>query len=193
VSAPEPARLTRVQATRLAGLAARRYGIRAPIEPLRAGANYVFRAGEVVVRVAPRSADLSGQVALARWLVAEGFPVPAPLADPDVIDAAQVSLWQYVPADPRRPIDCEQLGEVVARLHRVAPARLNDVVALPFCGDTAWLAIDRRLAVADAAGVVDAPALAALRRASVALRDWQDRARRDALVVCHGDVHPRTS
>jgi Ser/Thr protein kinase RdoA (MazF antagonist) len=39
--------------------------------------------------------------------------------------------------------------------------------------------------------VVDASGLAALRRASGALRDWQDRARRDALVVCHGDVHPQ--
>jgi Ser/Thr protein kinase RdoA (MazF antagonist) len=151
----------------------------------------VFRAGEVLVRVAPSSADVSGQVALARWLLVEGFPVAPPLAGPEVVEGAQVSLWEYVDADPRRPIHFEQLGEVVARLHRIAPARLRDVVALPFCGDAAWLAIDRRLAQAEATGVVDASGLAALRRASDALRDWPDRARRQVQVICHGDVHPR--
>ena len=95
-----------------------------------------------------------------------------------------------MPADPRRPIDFEQLGEVVARLHRVAPARLKGLVPLPFCGNAAWLAIDRRLPEADAAGVLDASGLSALRSASLALRGWQDRARRGIQVVCHGDAHP---
>ena len=73
----------------------------------------------------------------------------------------------------------------------MAPARVSDVVALPFCADAAWLAIDRRLAQAEATGVVDASGVAALRRASDALGDWRDRARRQVQVVCHGDVHPR--
>ena len=176
---------------RLAGMAARRQGIKDPIQPLRTGANHVFRAGDVVVRVAPQSADVSGQVALARWLVSEGFPVAAPLADADVVGGAKLSLWEYIQTDERRPIDFEQLGEVVARLHRVAPARLENVVALPFCGDAAWLAVEQNLALAEAANVVEADGLAALRRECVALRDWHDRARRELLVVCHGDVHPK--
>jgi thiamine kinase-like enzyme len=39
--------------------------------------------------------------------------------------------------------------------------------------------------------VVGGDDIAALRRACVALRDWQSRARRDTLVACHGDVHPQ--
>jgi Ser/Thr protein kinase RdoA (MazF antagonist) len=107
-------RVSAAQATRIAAIAARRHGINDPIEPLRTGDNHVLRAGDVVVRVAPRSADVSSQIALARWLIAEGFGVPAPLADAETIDGAQLSLWEYVDADARRPIDFEQLGEIVA-------------------------------------------------------------------------------
>jgi Ser/Thr protein kinase RdoA (MazF antagonist) len=183
--------LTHDHAKRLAAMVARRHGIKDPIQPLRTSANHVFRAGDVVVRVAPQAADVSSHVALARWLVSEGFPVAAPLADADVAGGAKLNLWEYIHTDERRSIDFEQLGEVVARLHRIAPARLKEFVALPFCGDEAWLAIERNLVLAEAAHVVDADGLAALRRECAALRDWQDRARRDVLVVCHGDVHPK--
>lgn len=191
MASPDCSRLTHDQARRLAAAAARRHGIGAPIEPIRTSENHVFRAGDVVVRVAPSSADVSSQVALARWLISEGFPVARPLADPEVVAGAKLSLWEHIDADERRPIDFEQLGAVVARLHRVAPARLRDVVAPPFCGDAAWLAVEQNLTRAEAANVVSAEELAALRRAAVALRDWESRARRDALVVCHGDVHPQ--
>jgi Ser/Thr protein kinase RdoA (MazF antagonist) len=174
----------------LAALAARRHGIKEPPQPLRTGANHVFRAGDVVVRVAPPSADVSSQVALARRLAAEGFNVPAALAGPEVVGEATVSLWEHIDTDERRPIDFEQLGEVVARLHRVDPASLRDVVALPFCDAPAWLAVERRLEEVEAANLLDAEGLAALRREAVALRGWQERARREALVVCHGDAHP---
>jgi hypothetical protein len=93
-------------ARRIAEAAARRHGVRAPVVPLRpGGANAVFRAGDVVVRVAPASADVAGQVALAQWLVAERFPVPAPLGGPDELHGALVSLWEDVSADPARPVD----------------------------------------------------------------------------------------
>src|SRR4051794_36524081 len=145
MSTPVHGRLADAEAARVAGAAARQHGIKAPIELLRAGANHVFRAGDAVVRVAPSTADVSGQIALARWLSTEGFSVAAPLGDAAVVEGAQVSLWEYVPADVRRPVDYEQLGDVVARLHRVPPSRVQDLVALRFCGDAAWLAIDRRL------------------------------------------------
>jgi Ser/Thr protein kinase RdoA (MazF antagonist) len=170
---------------------ARRHGVQDPVRPLRTGANHVFRAGDVVVRVAPRSVDVSGQVGVARWMVSEGFPVAAPLGEPAVVGAAKLSLWEYVDADDRRPIDFEQLGQIVARLHRVAPTRLKDVVALPFCGDADWLAVEQNLELAEAANVVDADGLAALRGKCATLRGWQSRARRDVLVVCHGDIHPQ--
>jgi Ser/Thr protein kinase RdoA (MazF antagonist) len=179
------------QALRLAGLAARRHGIEDPVRRVRASVNHVFRAGDVVVRVAAASADVTSQVALARWLIAEGFRVPAPLADALVVEGAWVSLWEYVDADRSRPIDYEQLGALVARLHRIAPARLQDVVALAFCGDPAWLEVEQNLALAEAADIVGADGLAVLRRECIARRGWQDRARQEPLVVCHGDLHPQ--
>jgi Ser/Thr protein kinase RdoA (MazF antagonist) len=136
---------------RLAVMAAGRHGIKDPIEPLRTSDNHVFRAGDVVIRVAQRSANVAGQIALARWLASEGFPVAAPLAGPELVDGAKLSLWEYVHADEHRPTDFEQLGEVVARLHRVPSAQLENVVELPFCGDAAWLAVERNLALAEAA------------------------------------------
>lgn len=102
-------------------MALRRRGIVDPIRAIRISANHVFRAGDVVVRVAPASADAAGQVALARWLRSEGFPVAEPLADVEPVGDAQVSLWEHIEADEGRPIDFEQLGEIVARLHQVAP------------------------------------------------------------------------
>jgi Ser/Thr protein kinase RdoA (MazF antagonist) len=178
------------EAKRLALLAARRHGIADAVAPLRRSANHVFRAGDVVIRVAPQSADVAGQVALGRWLAGEGFPVAAPLADAEEIDGAKLSLWEYIPADDQRPIDFQQLGELVARLHWVAAEDLRGVAALPFCGDAAWLALEQNLAVAAAARVVGAEAIDALERECARLRGWRERARGEELVVCHGDVHP---
>jgi Ser/Thr protein kinase RdoA (MazF antagonist) len=188
---PDPDPPTYDEAMRLAAIAARRHGIEASIQPLRSGANHVFRAGDVVVRVAPSWMDVASQVALARWLAADGFPIAAPRSDAVVLENAKVSLWEYVRGDADRPIDFPRLGEVIARLHAVAPARLEGLIALPSCADAAWLAVEDNLARAEAANLVDVDGVAALRRACVALRGWQDRVRREPLVVCHGDVHPR--
>jgi Ser/Thr protein kinase RdoA (MazF antagonist) len=183
-------RLTDEQAARAALATLRRNGIEDPIERLRASANHVFRAGDVVVRVAPRSADVDGQVALARWLRSEGFLVAVPLAEPELVDNAKVTLWEHIRGDADRPIDFEQLGEIVARLPAVPPARLTSVVDLPFFADASWLAVEENLALAEAANVVGTDGLNALRRQCIELRGWQDRAREEDLVVCHGDVHP---
>ena len=91
VSLLDPDGLTVDEATRLPAVFALRHGIKAPVEPLRAGANHVFRASDVVIRVAPRSADVASQVALARWLVSEDFPVAAPLADAETINGTRLS------------------------------------------------------------------------------------------------------
>jgi hypothetical protein len=44
VSSLDPHRLAPDRAMRLAAMVARRHGIKDPIQPLRTGANYVFRA-----------------------------------------------------------------------------------------------------------------------------------------------------
>src|SRR3712207_1826358 len=117
---------------RLAGVAARRHGITDAVRPLRSGANHVFCAGDVVVRVAPPSADTSGQMALAKWLLAVGLPAAAPLGDAETVDGATVSLWEFIAPEGDGAIDYQQLGEVVGRLHRVPLESLRGVVALPF-------------------------------------------------------------
>lgn len=186
-----PDRLDPARALRLAGVAARRYGVEERVEPLRSGANHVFRAGDLVIRVAAPSADVAGQAALARWLGSRGFRVPAPLGDAQVVDGATLSLWEHIDADARRAIDFAQLGQLVARLHQIPPALLDDVAALPFCGDAPWLAVEHHLSLAEQTHLIDAAGLAALREHCVALRGWQDRARQAGSVVCHGDLHPQ--
>jgi len=64
-------------------------------------------------------------------------------------------------------------------------------VALPFCGDAQWLAVEHHLSLAEQTNVIDAAGLAALRRHCVALRGWKDRARQACSAVCHGDLHPQ--
>lgn len=187
----DAAHLTDERAARAAAAVARRHALGDPVRPLRASANHVFRTGDVIIRVARRSADVAGQVALASWLVAEGFPVAAPLAGPEVVDGVQVSLWAHIDADASRPVDFEQFGNVIARLHRIDPSRLEDVVALPFCGDAAWLDVEARLA--EAHDLLDADGVAALERQCVKVRGWQQRAHVAGLVVCHGDAHPQNA
>ena len=65
-------------------------------------------------------------------------------------------------------------------------------MALPFCGDAAWLAVEQNLALAEAARTWSTPTGSLRCGGHVSrLRGWHDRARREELVVCHGDVHPR--
>lgn len=143
-----------------------------------------------MIRLAPPGTDAQRQVRLTRWLRAEGFAVAAPIADAAVIAGIPVSLWEYVESDGR-PIDFERLGEFAARLHALPVERLAGIVALPFCGDAAWLAIERRLLDVEAAAVLHGAELAALHTAWRRLQDWQDRARSESQVVCHGDLHPQ--
>ena len=110
--------------------------------------------------------------------------MPRPIADPVVVAGVPVTLWEYVEPDRSRPVDFVQLGEHAARLHRLAPDRLADVTPLPFCGDAAWLAIERRLRAAEALEALDGQALAALRAAWRRVADWAERARGEVEFVC---------
>src|SRR4051794_19329464 len=150
----------------LALAAARRHGLAPEVVPVREGANAVFRAGDVLIRVAPPGADVAGQVACARQLAAAGVRVPRPLAA-----ERDVSLWEYLEPDDG-PVDYEQLGALVARLHGLEPFG-----PLPFCGEAEWLDVEAR-------------AVAPLEREAKRFRGWQDRARAAERVLCHGDVHP---
>ena len=77
---------------------------------LRFGGSAVFRADELVVRVAPELTSLEAAMAatrLASWLDREGVPTARPAgtsADTQIVGDATVSLWQWEGAlDARLP------------------------------------------------------------------------------------------
>lgn len=172
-----------------AALVARRLGCDGSPELLRAGDNFVFRAGDAVLRVARAGVDVSGQVALARWLSDQGVPVLCPIGDPIEIDDVTVTVWDFI--DSGMPIDYRQLGNAIATLHQLEPDSLPAHIALPWFAAASWLDLDTNLETASEAGVVRADDISLLRAAAAELAGWQEDARDHELVVCHGDVHPQ--
>lgn len=174
-----------------ASVAAGRLGLIGSRTLLRVGANAVFRVGDAVLRVAPEGVDAAWHVSLARSLADRGMPMARPLGDAIGVGALQVTAWEYVDGS-QRPLDYRQLGEAIALLHGFPPAALprSD---LPWCGAAGWLQLGANLELAAMAGVVDEQDIALLRAAAGELRDWQDRARDEPHVVCHGDVHPQNA
>jgi Ser/Thr protein kinase RdoA (MazF antagonist) len=177
------------EAERAATTVARNLGLAGSLELLRGGANHVFRVGDAVFRVTATDVDAVSQIALLRWLSDQGLPVLRPVSDAIAVDGVQVTVWEYIAGQGR--IDYHQLGEAIARLHRLAPSRVGEHIALPWCGDTSWLQLGENLDVAARAGVVTNDDIEVLRAVTVELAGWQEEARHEQLVVCHGDVHPQ--
>jgi hypothetical protein len=167
--------------------AARRWGLPAPVL-LRLGMNATFAAGdEVVLRVSKPTAPAEQALWLAGELTRHGVRVPAAVRD-DVVAHGGVSVVAVERIHPAGEVDWAVVGEMVAHVHHLDPARIAGRYPLPWCGSFPWWDFDALLA--DAAPAIDPPALAAL-RASV--ERWYPLigATRDAPgVVCHGDVHP---
>ena len=166
-------------------------GVDGEIVLLRSGMNVVFRAGEVVLRVAPGDVDGQAQVELAGWLSGVGLPVVLPLDDASFVDGLVITLWEHVEQPEHATIDYQQLGAAIARLHGLDVRQLPAGSSLPWCGDAAWLQLDSVFERAAATGVVGSDDLAVLDRERAALAGWQERARAEPAVVCHGDVHPQ--
>lgn len=183
--------LDAAQAETVAAEVAADLGCDPPPQLLRSGRNHVFRAGDVVLRLAPPPADGQAHVRLARWLLDEGFPVARPLHDAAFVGGAVVTVWEHVEPAPGVPTDYEQLGGIIARLHRIAPSRLPAGIELPWCGWADWLQLEPLLEAAAAGGVVGVAGIAALTEEYRALQDWQTAARDEPGVVCHGDVIPQ--
>lgn len=156
---------------------------------LRSGANVVFRVDDIVLRVSPAEVDVAGQVALANWLSNQGVPELCPIASPLVVDELVVTVWEYIGSHGQ--IDYRQLGAAIAVLHQLESASVAEHVELPWCGDASWLDLDAHLDTAAHTGVVSDDDIAVLRAAADDLVDWQDLARQENPVVCHGDVHPQ--
>ncbi|MHB1445432.1 MAG: phosphotransferase enzyme family protein [Acidimicrobiales bacterium] len=159
-----------------------------PLHLLRSGSNYVFRAGDMVVRVSNASSDQADQLALIRRLSEAGVPVLEPQADLGLVGGARVTLWEYI--EPGTRVDYAGLGHAIARLHTIPPEDLADLVPLPWYGEAPWLQFEANLDAAAGTDILDAAEVDALRQVCEELRNWHILDSDEPVVVCHGDVHP---
>jgi len=165
--------------------AARSWGLPAP-QLIRVGANGVFAAGTVILRVGVATAPMGTALALAERLSALGIRVARPARSDwlDLPNELAVTAWERIEFDPAGAIDWEQIGAMVATVHRLDPSTVGH--PLPFCGDFPWWNFDAMLAE-----VVDDVDASEMLRGAIAMRSWwYEQARGGRLVVCHGDVHP---
>lgn len=166
-------------------------GIDGPVVLLRSGMNLVFRVGDVVLRVAPDHIDGQAHVELAHRLLEADLPVVHPLDDAVTVEGCVVTFWEHIDQPDHVPINYQQLGAAIARLHHIDVGQLPPRLTLPWCGEADWLQLEAVYARAAATGVVDSDDLGVLSRECAALADWQEQARTEPAVVCHGDVHPQ--
>jgi hypothetical protein len=172
-------------ASHLARRAATAWGLPEPTL-LRVGMNALFAAGDdVVVRVGrPTGAAISAS-RLAVFLAGEGLRVPHHL-DLDPLEDDGLAAWAVRREAVVGEVDWAEVGEMVARLHRIDPARVRGLHPLPAASAFPWWQFDHLLADVD-----DLLDPAARRGIVTALEQHGDWAHRGApVVLCHGDVHP---
>ncbi len=156
---------------------------------LRHGMNAIFRAGDVVIRVATPTAPVAAAIELAHRLLDAEIRVNRPIDLPPVEEATRggpmvASAWEHL-AEVASPIDWCTVGHMVRRVHQIDPATLPAALPTPSPVDFPWWDFDRMLeAVGEA---VDQPARAGMLAALERHAAWREFR---ATVVCHGDVHP---
>ena len=171
--------------------AVQRHGRRfAEPELLRSGANDVYVASDVVVRVARTTVDVDRHVAIGEVLRREGVPVPKPIASGQH-SGTNYSVWEYVRPDVQSVVQFEQFGAGIRLVHGIDPA-VFDAYDLPWCDKAEWLALDRVLDLVKSAALLPDDDVDLLASNCDRLRGWGDRCRAAGrAVVCHGDVHPQ--
>jgi Ser/Thr protein kinase RdoA (MazF antagonist) len=162
--------------------------LRGELEHMRSGANELFRIGDVVLRVGTPEIDVAAQLDLIAYLAEAGIPVLGPQRDVLVLDGVPVTVWDYI--EPGQPVEYEQLGQAVARLHALDPSPVVELISTPPCHEAMWLDLRNNLEIAARSAVVTVDDIDILRRAVDELDGWQDQARKTRQVVCHGDLHP---
>lgn len=172
-------------ATAVACRAAEAWGLPEPVL-LRVGMNALFATGDdVVVRVGRPTGAAISAARLAAFLTGQGLRVPRYL-DLDPWEDDGLAAWAVRRETTDGEVDWAEVGEMVARVHRIDPARVRGLHPLPAASAFPWWQFDRL--VADVDDLLDD---AARRGITAALRQHGDWAYRGApLVLCHGDVHP---
>jgi len=172
-------------ATDLARRAALAWGLPEPTL-LRVGMNALFAAGDdVVVRVGRPTGAAVSAPRLAVFLADAGLRVPRYL-DPDPMEDDGLVAWAVRREPVEGEVDWAEVGEMVARLHRIDPARVRGLHPLPAASAFPWWQFDRLLADVD--DLLDPAARRGIVAALEQHGDWAHRGA--ALVLCHGDVHP---
>lgn len=175
----------------MARLIAERYGSDAELVLLGQSINQVFRAGNLVIRVADTLAAATRQVLIHRALASLGIAVATPLDDAATVGKLAVTVWPFIEADGGDP-DYAGVGRTVRQLHDLDSEAVTTLVDLPRYHDFEWLDIEANLASLELVADVATEELAALEQAWERLKDWRREVGETAgpMVVCHGDVHP---
>ncbi|MGZ4680551.1 MAG: phosphotransferase enzyme family protein [Ilumatobacteraceae bacterium] len=173
--------------TRSAQRAAEHWHFAAP-ELLRMGMNGIFTVGEgVLLRVSSPTAPPQQAVWLANLLSGLGLRVPVHVRDEPFMteDHAVFAVAEVV---ERGPIDWRAVGEMVARLHLIAPDTIANGYPLPFCGDFPWWNFSELMG--DVGSELDPRSRRSIEVAIEGGLPVVVDQRGGESVVCHGDVHP---
>lgn len=174
-------------ATSAAEFAAGQWGLPAPVM-MRQGMNAIFRCVDIVLRVATPNAPAQASIDLAATLEGQGIGVLRSCRDEAIdVNGFAVTAWPFVDAIVA-PIDWTAVGVAVRRVHDVSAASLPEVLPQPSPTDFPWW--DHETLLAEVGDQLDSAARAGLRAAVERHRGWDDFVGSDAVVVCHGDIHP---
>ncbi len=172
-------------AARLAEHAAAQWGLADPVL-MRVGMNALFAAGdEVVVRVGRPTSPAVAAPRLAALLTSAGIRVPQYL-DLEPIEHEGLAAWAVRREVVVGEVDWAEVGDMVARLHRIDPTLVRGRHPVPAASSLPWWRFDRLLAEVD--DLLDPQARHGITESLARNGDWAQRGA--ALVLCHGDVHP---
>lgn len=148
--------------------------------------NALFTAGDdVLLRVGHVSAPGAAAVELSDVLADHGIRTPLHL------HCVPFEFGAYTVFAHRREhdtgaVDWRAVGEMVERLHRIAPDEIPPTYPQPWCGSFPWW--DFPSILDDVGPLIDEPALEAMRTALDSDGRWSELVADE--VVCHGDLHP---
>jgi Ser/Thr protein kinase RdoA (MazF antagonist) len=150
--------------------------------------NGIFSAGNgVLLRVSRPTAPPEQAVWLAELLTRIGLLVPTYLHGlPFVTD--DHAVFAIAEVAESGPVEWRAVGEMIARLHSVAPSTIAAGYPLPFCGDFPWW--NFAALVDDVGADLDDGSRSSIESAIERSLPLLDAQRSVASVVCHGDVHP---
>jgi len=168
-----------------ASAAAKQWSLPAP-DLIRTGMNALYAAGDdVVLRVGRPTADPAAAIWLADLMTSEGIRVPTYVRPTPFVEG-QLAVYAIARQHPAGPIDWQEVGRMVARLHTIDPAAVAGRYPTPWCASFPWWQFDELMA--DVGDALDPAARTGIERAIERSGAWRNAVER--VVLCHGDVHP---